>query len=223
VTPWLVALGEVVAVSVAVLTAGRTVAALVRHQRLAWDAEVLHLAMAVAMAGMLSPSAAVVPSPVWLAVFAASGGWFAWRSSTLARRQVSREVVGGGLVHVGGCAAMVFMFLVVPSKGSMAAMADLICGARMVGMPASGTTGCVPAPLVAVIALGLGALLVVGAACLRPPRFARAATAAMTPGSTFDTSSASLALRRISLARLGRWAQLAMCLTMTVMLVAVYR
>ena len=184
-TPWLGVVGEVVSLSVVVLSLGRLAGGLRWRRHVVWDSELLHLAMGVSMAGMLAPGLAVVPSVVWLGVFAVGGCWFAGRASLTARRGITRQFVGTGLVHVGGCAAMVYMFLDVPPGGSMPAMADLICGARMLGMSGTATAGGGLALGPAITAGGLGAVLLAGIVCLHRPRwFRRVGPPAPSDGAT---------------------------------------
>lgn len=45
------------------------------------DADILHILMAVAMAGMFAPALAFGPPVVWLAVFTTSAGWFTFRAT----------------------------------------------------------------------------------------------------------------------------------------------
>jgi hypothetical protein len=226
--PWLSSTGALVMLALAALCAARLVLGVLRRTRLQWDTELLHLAMAAAMAGMLESRTAVLPGSVWLVLFAAGGAWFGWRWAAAARRSLTRQTVGHGLVHVGGCAAMVYMFLVAPPATGAPAMADLICGARMLGMPSTGG-GSVATPW-ALVALGLGGILLAGAACLprvglRPPAppaamalSVRASGARPGNGPPADSARLSYLATRATLG-----AQIAMCLTMTVMLVAMYR
>jgi hypothetical protein len=218
VTPWFVVAGEVVSLSVVVLSMGRLAGGL-RGRQIIWDSELLHLAMGVSMAGMLAPGVAVVPSAVWLGVFALGGCWFAGRASLTARRGITRQFVGTSLVRVGGCAAMVYMFLVVPPAGSMPAMADLICGARMLGMSGTSTAGVGLAMGPAITAVGLGAVLLAGIVCLHRPSWFRRGSPAPTDGATLAVGH----MRVLRTARLSTVTQGAMCLTMAVMLVALYR
>jgi hypothetical protein len=226
VTPSLADCGLLVAASVAALSSGRIIAGLARRRPVTWDTELLHLAMGAAMLGMLDGRIALLPSLLWLASFAAGGVWFVCKTALLALRQVSLQVVGSGLVHVGGCSAMIFMCVAAPTTGStsMPAMADLICGARMLGMRTSETAVSIPAPLIATLAVTLGAVLVAGAICLG--RTLSLASATARDGATADViapTSAPVGLPQRTLARLGAWVQIAMCLTMAAMLVALYR
>jgi Domain of unknown function (DUF5134) len=87
------------------------------------QADVLHIVMGVAMAGMLEPRIALVPRGVWLAVFAVATVWFGWQS-ILAR---GRSRAAGGWCahpapHAVECAAMLYMLLASRSAMTMPGM-----------------------------------------------------------------------------------------------------
>ena len=136
---WVTHTGVVTMIAVVVLYSLRIGVGVLRGTAISWDAELTHLGMGLAMAGMFDRTFALVPPQVWLAFFGGAGAWFSLRGSLAARRQLSGQLLGGTLVHVGGCAAMAYMLVVVPPSGNMANMADLICGARMIGMQATGS------------------------------------------------------------------------------------
>jgi hypothetical protein len=89
------------------------------------EADALHAAMGVAMAGMLEPEIRPVPATAWLAVFAAAGAWFAVRAI---RARSQKHDPGSWRRHPGNwrcahpaphsveCAAMIYML--VPASGS---------------------------------------------------------------------------------------------------------
>ena len=155
-------------IAVVLLYSVRIGAGAIRRTSMSWDAELLHLGMALAMAGMLDRSFALVPPRMWLAFFAAAGAWFAVRSSLAARRRLSGQLVAGTFVHVGGSVAMAYMLVVVPPSGNMANMADLICGARMIGMQASASGMATPCTGPAI---AIAVVLLAGAAFAMLPRF----------------------------------------------------
>jgi hypothetical protein len=62
-----------------------------RYGRGELDADVVHVLMGIAMAGMFVPGLATLPAPAWEAVFAVGTAWFAWR--TVRGRRLS--LVGG--------------------------------------------------------------------------------------------------------------------------------
>ena len=204
--------------AVVTLYAVRIGVAIFRRSALSWDAEVIHLGMGLAMAGMLDRRLSVVSPLVWLVVFCAAGAWFALRSGLAARRQPSGQLLGSTLVHVGGCAAMVYMLAVSPPMGNMADMADLICGTRMLGMQATG--GVSPAAPWAGPALSLGVVLLAGVACTALARFRSFGAPDVAQPVTERTVGL---LHQLVSNRLVLFAQVAMCLIMTVMLVAMYR
>ena len=186
---------------------------------LSWDAELTHLGMGLAMAGMFDRSFALVPAPGLAGLLRRRPGHgSALRSSLAARRQLSGQLLGGTLVHVGGCAAMVYMLVVVPPSGNMANMADLICGARMIGMQATGS-GSVVTPWTGP-AIALAVVLLSGAAFAALPRF-RARESG--PSVEFGSSRAVGLLHPLRSTRVVLGAQVTMCLVMTAMLVAMYR
>jgi Domain of unknown function (DUF5134) len=216
--PWLCDGGAIAMLGLGALYAVRICIGIFRKAVLSWDAELLHLGMGLAMAAMLDKRLAVGPPLVWLSFFCAAGGWFALRSAIAARRQPSRHLFGSTLVHVGGCAAMVYMLAVAPPVGSMANLADLICGSRMLGMQSTGSVP--PAAPWTGPALALGVVLLAGVAST--------ALARLRPFGAADRAAPE-AQRTVALPRplastsLVLGAQAAMCLIMTVTLVAMYR
>ena len=78
--------------------------------------------MGVAMAGMLVSGLRTLPSVIWEVVFAAAAVWFGYRM--LRRRrgaQPSPWRSSHPLPHLVECAAMVFMFLVLPASAAVGA------------------------------------------------------------------------------------------------------
>jgi Domain of unknown function (DUF5134) len=82
------------------------------------EADALHAAMGVAMAGMLEPRILPVSSTAWLGVFAAAGAWFAVRAIRARSRRHDGSSLHGragrwGCAHPAPhaveCAAMVYM------------------------------------------------------------------------------------------------------------------
>jgi Domain of unknown function (DUF5134) len=66
-------------------------------------AEAVHIAMGVSMVAMIWPWGRTVPPAVWVAVFAASTGWFLFRAVRAAGR---RLVLGLFATSMAGCAWM---------------------------------------------------------------------------------------------------------------------
>lgn len=215
---WVTHTGVVTMIAVVVLYSLRIGVGVLRGTAISWDAELTHLGMGLAMAGMFDRTFALVPPQVWLAFFGGAGAWFSLRGSLAARRQLSGQLLGGTLVHVGGCAAMAYMLVVVPPSGNMANMADLICGARMIGMQATGS-GSVVTPWTGP-AIAIAVVLLSGAAFAALPRF-RARESG--PSVEFGSSRAVGLLHPLRSTRVVLGAQVTMCLVMTAMLVAMYR
>jgi len=215
---WLTNIGTATMVAVTVVGAVRLALGVLRRTASSWDTELVHVAMAMAMAGMLDARLDVVPAVIWLGFFAVTGSWFALRSFLSARRRLSGSLVGGTLVHVGGCAAMVFMFVAVPPGGAMANMADLICGSRMIGMDMTGSSGWVTPWTGPALVLAL--VLLAGAATLAVPQFRSFDIRAEVEQSTMRSTGS---LQLLWSKRTVMVAQMSMCLVMTAMLVVVYR
>jgi hypothetical protein len=114
----------VAAVSAARLVAGRPW----RRGSVIVDADVAHLLMAIAMAGVLAPSLSTLPSAAWEIIFGVLVAWFAFRVVWDARVNGVRALAGGHcaphLVHSG---SMLYMFLATTSvaAGGMAGMAGM--------------------------------------------------------------------------------------------------
>lgn len=92
-----------------------------RRDLAAADADMSHLLMAVAMAGMLAPGLNVAPDAAWEVVFGLMTAWFAWRAWHGVREQGVRALAAGHcaphLVHGG---AMLYMYLALTGgSGSM--------------------------------------------------------------------------------------------------------
>jgi hypothetical protein len=216
-SPWFTHFGAAAMIAVVGFYGLRIVVGIVRRTALSWDAELIHLCMALAMAGMLDRGFYVVPARVWLVLFGAAAVWFAGRSALAARRQRIGPLLGSALVHVGGCSAMVYMLVVVPPGGNMSYMADLICGDRMGGMQGMSSVSLVT-PWTG-LAIALAVVLLAGAACVALPRFRRFGVGEPIPA---GASTITASLHPLRSARLVLAAQIAMCLVMTAALVAMY-
>ncbi len=220
-THWLWGTAAFVMLGMAVLSLVNLTAGALRRRTVAWDAELLHLGMGASMAGMLDGRLTLVPAPAWLVLFGLGGLWFTWQFVAMAHRHLTRHLIGHGVVHIGGCAAMAYMLLVVPPSPDMPGMASLICGSRMLGMSTTASgSGTSPWTFVA---LTLGLVLLAGAACL-PRRWLPRRGAPGTPEAMVTAPSGRAAvLRTITGAPVALGAQIAMCLTMTGTLIALYR
>jgi hypothetical protein len=74
------------------------------------QADVLHVLMGVAMAGMLQPGIALVPHNIWLGVFAVAATWFGWQAiRARSRSRPSRASCAHPAPHAVECAAMLYM------------------------------------------------------------------------------------------------------------------
>jgi hypothetical protein len=121
---WLAGPLAAIMIAVAVYCVGRLTAAR-RWQRPAdRDADIAHVAMGVAMAGMLVPRLNPLTDSAWEAVFGVITAWFGWRVLRDGRRRGAGGWAGGHyaphLLHSG---AMLYMLLIVsgPGMGSMGA------------------------------------------------------------------------------------------------------
>jgi Domain of unknown function (DUF5134) len=117
--------------AVAAVTAARLVLARPwRRGSVVVDADVAHLPMALAMAGMLAPSLRTFPDIAWEVIFGVMVAWFAFRVLWDARSNGVRALAGGHcaphLVHSGSMLYM-FLALAVPAAGAsaMAGMAGM--------------------------------------------------------------------------------------------------
>jgi hypothetical protein len=118
--------------TVAAVSAMRLVAARPwRPGSVSTDTDGAHLLMAIAMAGMLTPSLTTLPDTAWEVIFCLLAAWFAVRVALDTRAAGARALAGGHcaphLVHSG---AMLYMFL---------AMTMTDAGTGMAGM--TGMTG----------------------------------------------------------------------------------
>lgn len=230
--PWLSWAGALVTSAVVLFYGARLVLACLRRTPVSWDTEILHFGMGVAMVAMFDGRFAFVPNVAWLVVFCAGGLWFAGRTFKAARRALTRQLVGNGLVHVGGCAAMASMLFVVPSNRGLSDVADLICGIHgvqatgMRGMPGmqggmSGGAAVTPWTLIAVC---LAVAVLAGVVCLASPVTRRAMVAGTRPNfRRAGSSPVGIVNSALTSTHLVSTAQVAMFVTMTVMLVAMYR
>jgi Domain of unknown function (DUF5134) len=74
------------------------------------EADGVHVAMGVAMAGMLEPGLSPVPGTAWLAIFCAATAWFAWRALRAPATQQRRAwQCAHPAPHAVESAAMVYM------------------------------------------------------------------------------------------------------------------
>ncbi len=127
--PWLAVGVASLMLLIAVSSAGRLALSRLRGWHAEPDVDGLHVLMGVAMAGMFEPRLSPVPYTAWLAVFAVTATWFAWRTiHARASRRASGWRCAHPAPHAVECAAMIYMLLPGRSLGHPPAMA-------MPGMP----------------------------------------------------------------------------------------
>ena len=118
---WLTAIFAAASLAVAVYCAGRLVVARRGHRPTELDTDGAHVIMGVAMAGMLVSGLRTLPSTIWEVVFAAAAVWFGYRMLQARRgAQSSPWRSSHPLPHLVECAAMVFMFLILPAAAGAA-------------------------------------------------------------------------------------------------------
>ena len=117
---WLTAIFAAASLAVAVYCAGRLVVARRGHRPTELDTDGAHVIMGVAMAGMLVSGLRTLPSAIWEVVFATAAVWFGYRMLQ-ARRGVQSSPWRSShpLPHLVECAAMVFMFLILPASAAV--------------------------------------------------------------------------------------------------------
>ena len=116
---WLTAIFAAASLAVAVYCAGRLAAARRWRRPTELDTDGAHVVMGVAMAGMLVSGLRTLPSAIWEVVFAAGAAWFGYRMLQGRRgAQPSPWRSSHPLPHLVECAAMVFMFLILPASAA---------------------------------------------------------------------------------------------------------
>jgi hypothetical protein len=119
---WLTGIFAAASLAVAVYCAGRLAAARRWHRPTELDTDGAHVVMGVAMAGMLASGLRTLPSVIWEVVFAAGAAWFGYRMLQARRgAQPSPWRSSHPLPHLVECAAMVFMFLILPASAAVGA------------------------------------------------------------------------------------------------------
>ena len=130
---WLTAIFAAVMIAVAANCSGRVVLARRWRRPTELDTDGGHIVMGVAMAGMLIGRLRVLPPGAWEAVFAVGAVWFGWRLLRIRRGAPSSPWrCPHPMPHVVECAAMLYMFLILP-----ASLAVKSTGGGMGGMSAS--------------------------------------------------------------------------------------
>ena len=117
---WLTAIFAAASLAVAVYCAGRLVASPRWRRPTELDTDGAHVVMGVAMAGMLVSGLRTLPSAIWEVVFAVAAVWFGYRMLQARRgAQPSPWRSSHPLPHLVECAAMVFMFLILPASAAV--------------------------------------------------------------------------------------------------------
>jgi hypothetical protein len=126
---WLTGIFAALMLTVAAYCAGRLIAARRWRRPTEVDTDAGHVVMGVAMAGMLVASLRILPAVVWEPVFGAGAVWFG--SQALRARRGALTSPWHCLhpaPHLVECAAMLFMFLLLPAlpaRSSAAGMAAM--------------------------------------------------------------------------------------------------
>lgn len=115
---WAAAALAAIMIAAAIYCAGRLAAARLRRRSTEVDADAMHVAMGVAMAGMLLPRLSPLSGTMWEAVFGAAAAWFAYRAVRGLRRggADSRWRSSHPVPHLVESAAMVFMLAALPGS-----------------------------------------------------------------------------------------------------------
>ena len=128
---WLTGIFAAAVLAVAVYCTGRLVAARRWRRLTELDTDGAHVVMGVAMAGMLVSGLRTLPIAIWEVVFAAGAAWFGYRM--LQGRRGARPSPWRSshpLPHLVECAAMVFMFLILPASAATRGMAMTVTESR---------------------------------------------------------------------------------------------
>src|SRR5215470_15079684 len=119
---WLTGIFATASLAVAVYCTGRLVTARRWRRPTELDTDGAHVVMGIAMAGMLVSGLRTLPSAIWEVVFAAAAVWFGYRMLQARRgAQPSPWRSSHPLPHLVECAAMVFMFLILPATAAVGA------------------------------------------------------------------------------------------------------
>jgi hypothetical protein len=213
---WVSGAFAVAMLTVSAYCAARLVVAHRLGRSLDYDVNVGHLAMGVAMAGMLSPALAFGPVAIWEGLFAALALWFVVRLVRFLRRYgVAGHSGGHGhaashyLTHLVMSCSMLYMYFAAVPLRTVSGEAAMSMG------PTPATAPFVGIPLLFVVVLCASAVWHVDAM----PRFApsTAVAVAATGGGSESVAQASSA--RLLAPRLESVCHVAMCIAMAFMLV----
>lgn len=122
-SPWLVHTITAAMLVIAGYCAARLVAAWRWHRVTEPAVDAVHIMMGVGMAGMIVPGLDPLPGRSWVVVFGLAAVWFGARAVRDLRRH---DVAAAGhcVPHLLGCAAMLYMYVAMPSMEAMPGMAS---------------------------------------------------------------------------------------------------
>jgi len=116
---WLTGIFAALMLTVATYCAGRLAVARRWQRPTEFDTDAGHVLMGVAMAGMLVARLRILPAAPWEAVFGVGAAWFAWQVLQSRRRAPATSWrCLHPAPHLVECAAMLYMFLVLPPLAS---------------------------------------------------------------------------------------------------------
>lgn len=136
---WLLDLLAAIMLAIAAVSAARLASATPLRAGRPWrpvqaaaDADLVHVLMGIAMAGMFTPGLATLPNAAWGGVFGLATAWFASRIWSQARHDGIRGLPAGRcMLHLIHSAAMFYMFLAVSNPAAGGAMAGMGPGSAM--------------------------------------------------------------------------------------------
>lgn len=213
---WLTGIFAALMLTVATYCAGRLAVARRWQRPTALDTDAGHVLMGVAMAGMLVARLRILPAATWETVFGVGAAWFAWQVLQSRRRApaTSWRCLHPG-PHLVECAAMLYMFLVLPPLAGRGAAAG------MAAMSAAGSSYSFLALVMALFMAGY-VVRVADRLTIRAPALA-AAPASPAPADTVPpggrVSASTLPARPYLAPRCAALCKIAMGLTMAYMLV----
>ena len=125
---WLTGIFAVLMLTVATYCAVRLAVARRWQRPTELDTDAGHALMGVAMAGMLVARLRILPAATWEVVFGAGAAWFAWQVLQSRRTPAASWRCLHPAPHLVECAAMLYMFFVLPplaGRGTAAGMAAM--------------------------------------------------------------------------------------------------
>jgi hypothetical protein len=115
---WLMAALAAVMIATALYCAGRLAASGLWRRATEVDADAVHVAMGVSMAGMLLPRLSLLPAGAWEATFGVAAAWFGAQAirGLRGRASISRWWCSHPVPHVVESAAMIYMLAALPGS-----------------------------------------------------------------------------------------------------------